>query len=402
MLSFFEARQLLLERVEPLDPESVALGAALGRVLARALIAPSSIPAFSASAMDGYAVGAASLSGASSWELEVIGESRTGRAASPLVPGSAQQISTGAEMPAGADAVIPRELIDASEGRIRSSEAVRPGQHVRQRGEDLQVGERALAAGTRLGAAALGLAASLDQTELAVARRPRVTILCTGDELRPPGSAAVPGKIPDSISIALAALAQSAGAVVTLGDFVADEREATSAAIAQALNGADLLLTVGGVSVGDHDWVRPALEGQGVELSFWKVAIKPGKPIAVGRRSGRGPWVMALPGNPASALITFALFGLPLLRALQGDGSPLPAALRLPLGAACRHKLGRLEFSRARLVPSVAGLIVLPLANQASGALTSLAWCDALALLPAEQESFEAGSLVDVLRIVDL
>src|SRR5262249_38323112 len=158
--------------------------------------------------------------------------------------------------------------------------------------------------------AALGLAASLDVTELSVGVRPRITILCTGDELRAPGSAPLPGKIPESVSPSLAALATSAGAEVRRFPPVADEPVATRKATAEGLTETDLLLTVGGVSVGDHDWVRPALEAEGVALDFWKVAIKPGKPLAFGRRAGGGAWVLGLPGNPASAVITFSLFGM--------------------------------------------------------------------------------------------
>jgi len=225
--------------------------------------------------------------------------------------------------------------------------------------------------------------------------------LCTGDELRPPGSAPLPGKIPESVSPPLAALASLAAADVRRAPPVADEPDATRAAIAQALTGTDLLLTVGGVSVGDHDWVRPAHEAEGVTLDFWKVSIKPGKPLAFGRRAG-GAWVLGLPGNPASAVITFSLFGMPLLRALQGDREPLPKLAALPLATAVSHKTGRLEFVRARLELRGERLVVVPHENQASGAFTSLAWADALALVPAEVETLPEGALVSVLRVQDL
>jgi molybdopterin molybdotransferase len=250
--------------------------------------------------------------------------------------------------------------------------------------------------------AALGLAASLDVTALAVGRRPRVTILCTGDELRAPGSVATAGKIPESVSPALAALASNACAEVRRLPPVADEGDATRRAIAAALSDTDLLLTVGGVSVGDHDWVRPALEAEGVSLDFWKVAIKPGKPLAFGRQAGGGAWVLGLPGNPASAVITFSLFGMPLLRALQGDREPLPKLVELPLAEDFEHKPGRLEFVRVRLEQRGAGAVVVPLQNQASGALTSLAWADALALAPGEVAAFAAGTPLQVLRVQDL
>ena len=330
------------------------------------------------------------------------GESRTGRPAEPLVPGTACAISTGAELPSGADAVVPREDAERTFNVIALAQRAKPRQHIRRAGEDLDVGGVALVPGMRLTPAALGLAASLDVTELSVGMRPRVTILCTGDELRAPGSAKKPGKIPESISPSLAALASLASADVRRLPPVADDAAATRRAIAEGLADTDLLLTVGGVSVGDHDWVRPALEAEGVTLEFWKVAIKPGKPLAFGRRQGGGAWVLGLPGNPASALITFSLFGMPLLRALQGDREPLPKLVRLPLAAAFEHKPGRLEFVRARVEQREGTLSVMPLANQASGALTSLAWADALALIPSDAEALPAGTPVEVLRSQDL
>lgn len=403
MLSFDQARSLLLGSAVRLPSERLALSQAFGRVLAEPLLASASIPAFSYSAMDGYALATGDLGAEGPFRLPVHGESRTGRLSQPLAPGTASLISTGAELPAGANAVLPREIVEAESGsnpQISFRERPKAGQHIRAAGEDLEHGAIALAEGTRLGAAALGLAASLDAIELSVVRRPRVTILCTGDELRPVGSPDRPGKIPDSISLPLATLALLAGADARIAPHVADERAATESALAAALADTDLLLTVGGVSVGDHDWVRPGLEARGVALDFWKVAIKPGKPIAFGRNAA-GTSVLGLPGNPASALVTFALFGMPFLRALQGDRQPLPHLLRLPLGAPVRHKAGRLEFVRARLVAAAGALSAVPLENQASGALTSLAWADALVLVPAEIDGLEAGASVEVLRLQD-
>jgi molybdopterin molybdotransferase len=402
MLSFDEARRVILAQARLLPVETAPLHDADGRVLRAPLVARAPIPPFSLSAMDGYAFAAESAHGEGPWELEVVGESRTGRPSSGLAPGAAQAISTGAELPEGADTVIPREQTERTERGIRFSDRARSGQHVRRRGEDLEAGAEALTAGTRLGAAALGLAASLDRTDLVVSRRPRVRILCTGDELRAPGSADVPGTIPESISVGLRAMAMRACAVVDVAPYVSDERETTEAAVGAALEGVDLLLTVGGVSVGHHDWVRPALDAHGVRLEFWKVAIKPGKPVALGRAGDEGPLVLCLPGNPASALITFGLFGLPLLRAMQGDDSPIPHTQRLTLASSLSHKPGRLEFVRARLTRAGDEIRVAPLSNQASGALTSLAWGDALAMLPAEVTHLDAGQPIETLRWQDL
>ena len=402
MLSFEVARARLLEDVPVLAGERVPVEHGCGRVLAEDVVARGPLPPFAYSAMDGYVVASGELGGDGPWELAVEGESRAGRPAPAFAARSACAISTGAEVPAGADAVLPREVVERTANHIRFGERPRAGQHIRRAGEDLAAGAVALARGLRLGPAALGLAAALDVTELSVARRPRVTILCTGDELRVPGSAAIPGKIPESVSPGLAALATLAGATVRRLPPVGDEREATERAIAAALAETDLLLTVGGVSVGEHDWVRPALEAQGVALDFWKVAIKPGKPLAFGRHQAGTAAVLGLPGNPASALITFSLFGMPLLRALQGDRAAVPAFVALPLAAPLVHKPGRLEFVRVALEPREGRLSVVPFDNQASGALTSMAWSSGLALLGADVEMLATGSFVEVLRFQDL
>jgi molybdopterin molybdotransferase len=401
MLSFEEARARLLERARVLETERVPVASAAGRVLALPVVATSDLPPFSYSAMDGYALSVEGLDRSRPLTLPVVGESRTGRQAVALVPGTAARIFTGAEIPAGADAVVAQEDALVRADAITLGAPPRRGQHVRRAGEDIARGAMALGRGKRLGPADLALLSSLDVTEVAVARQPRVTVLATGDELRPAGSAPEPGKIPDSLSLPLAALAGAAGARVRIAPFVGDEPDATRDAVASALDGTDLLVTIGGVSVGDHDLVRPALEASGVTLDFWKVAIKPGKPLALGLHAKSGALVLAVPGNPASALLTFTLFGLPLLRALQGDEHPLPRSLTLPLASRYAKKAGRLEFARAKLEDGPSGLVIRPFENQASGALTSLAWSDALAMIPLEAETLEAGASVEVVRLAD-
>jgi molybdopterin molybdotransferase len=400
LLGFTEARERVLASAVRVPVEEIDVASALGRVLAEPVRAGGPLPPFSYSAMDGYALLAAGLTGPAPWSVPVSGESRTGHVPEPLVPAHACRISTGARIPDGADAVLPVELVERSGAGILVRDAVRSGQHVRRAGEDLEAGAVALPSGKRLDPACLGLLASLDRVEVTVARRPRVVVVCTGDELRAAGSAAVPGKIPDSISLPLSALAARAGADVLRVVRVKDEREPTEHAVRAALQEADLLLTVGGVSVGEHDWVRTALASEGIVIDFYKVAIKPGKPVTFGRRGPEGPSVLALPGNPASALITFALFGMPLLRAMQGDAEPLPRVLRMTLTNAVRHKPGRLELLRARLERGPASAVTA-LENQASGALTSLALADALLLFPAESAELPAGASVDVLSWAD-
>jgi molybdopterin molybdotransferase len=402
VLGFHEARERLLARARRLEPERISLALALGRVLTEPVSAPFDVPPFSYSAMDGYVLCAESLAGSGPFALRVLGESRTGRAPDALVPGTAARIFTGAEIPAGADTVIAQEDVERQDDAIVVRAAPRAGQHVRRAGEDLARGGEALGSGKRLGPADLALLASLDAIEVVVARRPRVTLLATGDELRAPGAPPRSGSIPDSLTLPLSALASASGAEVRVAPFVRDDADTTAAAVASALRGSDVLVTVGGVSVGDHDRVRPALEASGVVLDFWKVAIKPGKPLASGVHAPSGALVLALPGNPASALVTFSLFGVPLLRALQGDRNPLPRAVFRPLSAPYRKKAGRLEFVRAVLEDGPDGPVVRPLDNQASGALTSLAWADALAAIPAEVEALEAGETVEVVRFQDL
>ena len=233
-----------------------------------------------------------------------------------------------------------------------------------------------------------------------MARRPVVAIVCTGDELRAPGTPGGPDSIPESNGVALAALCRQVGAEPRVLPSIGDDLDATAAALDRVLVGADLLLTVGGVSVGDHDLVRPALERVGVTLDFYKVAIKPGKPLVFGRRESAGTLarVLGLPGNPASAMTTFMLFAAPLLRALQGDATPVPLLLPARLKTALRHKPGRLEFVRVTLERDGRDLVAVPLANQASGATTSTGWATALALVPLEAEAVPAGAVLDVLR----
>jgi molybdopterin molybdotransferase len=399
MISFEEARGLVLSNVELLADECVVLERAVGRVLARPVVARGPFPPFSLSAMDGYAVSTSSCAGNGPWTLEVVGESRTGSLPAPLVPGAACRIFTGAALPDGADAVIMQENISRDGNRATFTVAPRRGAHVRLAGEDLKAGDVAIEPGTRLGPFHLSLAASLDHPELVVSRRPRVAIVCTGDELRAPGEPARPGTIAESNSAGLRALAEQAGADARIAPIVRDDRGEARAAIDRALGHADLLVTVGGVSVGDHDVVRPALEDAGVTLDFWKVAIKPGKPLALGR-AGRAR-VLCLPGNPASSLVTFSLFAMPLLRAMQGDRQPLPSMLKARLASDINRSPGRLEFMRAKLLTVDGQLVAETLPTQSSGAVTSMAWADALAVIPAEATSLARGEAVDVLRLLD-
>lgn len=393
MLSFEDARQRLLGLARALPAERVAIDRARGRVLRERLSAPHDHPRFDLSTMDGFAVRA--LDGTN---LPIVREeSRAGGPLPPpLAPKHAMRVYTGAPMPEGADAVVIQEDVTVEGGSARFASAPRAGANVRPRGQDMRAGEIALEEGARLGPAQCALAASLDRAWLRVSRRPIVTILSTGDELRDPGTAgADPTAIPETNGVALAALTEHAGAIARVAPFVRDDEAATREAVREALRASDVVVTVGGASVGAHDHVRPALEAEGVAIDFWKVAMKPGKPLAVGTREGA--IVLGVPGNPASAMITFALFGAPLLRALQNDRAPIrsrTATLEAPIA----REPGRTEFYRATLE----GSVVRVLLNQASGSIVTMARANALCVVPPEATRLDAGAEVEVLSFAEL
>lgn len=408
MLRFEDALTRILALGAPaLEGESIAIEDAAGRVLAEDLVATGDLPAFDYSSMDGYALRLADLDGVAGppYRLPVKGESRTGAVPDALARGTTMRIFTGAALPAGADAVMMQENVARQGDTAVLAAKPRAGQSVRRRGEDLAKGRVAIARGTRLRAAHLALAASVDRAEITVAKRPIVTFLATGDELRRPGTDAVPGTIPEANTVALRAMARRAGAQTRPHPYVRDDRHATERAFAAALEDSDVLVTIGGVSVGDHDLVRPALEAVGVKLDFWRVAIKPGKPLAIGRlgRNGkRDAIVVGLPGNPASAMTTFAVFGVPLLRALQGDTKPFPGYAKATMARAHAHDPGRLELARAVIAYAEGGLVATTLGNQASGAATTMAQADALVVIPEDATGVGAGDEVDVLLLSEL
>jgi molybdopterin molybdotransferase len=399
LMSFDQARSRVLADVRRMGAERVAISEAVGRVLAEDLVAREPLPPFDNSAMDGYAIATGDLSADGPYSLEVAGESAAGSEAMWLARDAACRIFTGAPLPDRADAVLMQERVTRDGDTIRFDVRPKPGQNVRRMGEDLARDAIAMGAGMRLTAGGVALAAMLGRSDLPVSRRPVVTIVCTGDELRAAGEADRPGSIPESNSAPLAALARQAGANVRIAPIARDDAKATQRAIEQALAGTDVLLTVGGVSVGDHDVVRPALERAGVTVDFWRVAIKPGKPVAFGR--GAGVSVLGLPGNPASAIVTFVLFGMPLLRAMQRDARPTPMLLRARMGATRKRSPDRLELVRAMLQLDGGQLTARVHDNQSSGAATSLASSDGLAFVPAGDDAIAASTWVDFLRWSD-
>jgi len=390
--SIASARTDVVSSCAPLPVEPVRVEDAAGRVLAADVTAAGDVPAFDNSAMDGFAV----RSDASSGPLRVVDESRAGTPASrTLEPGEAIRISTGAAMPAGADAVAPVEQVSEAHGTVTLREAVAPGRHVRRAGEDLRAGAVVLHAGTVLDAGALGVAVGAGAAAVSCARRPRVAVLCTGDELRPPGAQLGPGEIHNSNAVMLAALARQAGAVVTVAEAVRDERAATEAALEQALGDADVVVLSGGVSVGPHDHVKPALAALGVTERFWRVDLQPGKPTWFGTRGAQ--LVFGLPGNPVSSFVTFVLFARPALRALQG-AEPLPPREHAALAVDVPRR-ARTQALRVRLDGADGMLRATPTGPQGSHVTASLLSADALAFIPAGDGVAAAGEQVPVERL---
>jgi molybdopterin molybdotransferase len=397
LVTLEEAREATLAEASPLPAEPVELRRALGRVAAVPVRAGADVPSFDNSAMDGYAVRAADAAGAglhTPAELELAGESRAGHPADiALEPGRAIAISTGAMIPSGADSVVRIEDTERRDGRILIMCPPENGLNVRRAGEDLAAGEEAIGAGTPLGAAELGVLASLGRAIVDCHRRPTVSVLATGDELVPPEEQLTTGQIHDTNSFSVTALASLAGGLVKPPTRVGDTEQAVDSALAGALD-ADVAIVCGGVSVGAHDHVRDALANHGVEQRFWGVGLKPGRPTWFGVRDGGG-LAFGLPGNPVSAMVTFQLFVRPVLLRLQGleeDPDRTTAILDEPYP----KKPGRAHAIRCRLRLGDDGWHVRPTKAQGSHVLSSMLGADCLAILPTDGESLEAGSRVEI------
>ena len=414
MLSLDEVLQRLLavarDRVIP-ETEKLATWDALGRVLARPVVSNLDVPPAANSAMDGYALRAADVPQAGT-VLPVSQRLAAGVVGVPLQPGTAVRIFTGAQVPPGADVVVMQEQCEAQPGpggvagspglgSVRINTMPQAGQWVRRRGEDVQLGAEVLAAGCRLTPQALGRAASVGASRLTVRRQPRVALFSTGDELVMPGESLKPGAIYNSNRFTLRGLLQAAGCVVDDLGVVPDQLGATRDALRRAAQHNDLILTSGGVSVGEEDHIKPAVQAEGW-LEAWQVAMKPGKPLAFGavrRDDGETEALfMGLPGNPVSSFVTFLLAVAPVLRALQGCPAALPQAVQVRADFDWPQPDKRREFLRARF-NAQGGVELFP--NQSSGVLTSAVWADGLVDVPSGQV-VRRGDAVRVLLLSTL
>jgi len=387
MLSLDQVLAQLLAAVRPLTQiEEVDTSAALGRVLAQPLLSLIDVPPHDNAQMDGYAVRSADIA-AAPCTLPVPLRVAAGQLAPPLPARSAARIFTGAPLPAGCDAVVMQENTQAGTGEVTILQVPPPGQWIRRRGSDLAAGATALAAGQALRPQHLGIAASVGAARLQVVRRPQVALFCTGDELAMPGEPAAPGRIYNSNRYLLAGLLESLGCRVQDLGIVPDRLAATRAALAQAAGTADLIVSSGGVSVGDEDHVKAALASLG-RLDTWQIAMKPGKPLAFGR-VGEVPFI-GLPGNPVSSFVTFVLLVRPFLLRSMGIASVRPRAQRLRADFSWKGDAQRREFLRVRRNDR-GGLDLYP--SQNAALLTSLAWADGLVDLPAGQAVTPGDSL---------
>jgi molybdopterin molybdotransferase len=396
MLAVEEALERIVAGLTPLPPEWVHLAAAHGRVLAQDLVASRDQPPHAISAMDGYAVRAADT--APGVGLRLVGGVAAGEvAAAALEPGTAARVSTGAAIPPGADAVLQSELAVEEDGRVAPERALAPGTHIRRRGEDLRAGMELAAAGARLNLPRISALASAGVGEVIVHRRPRLHLIVTGSELLPLGAPPEPGRIHESNGLMVRLLASGAGAAVVDHGVIGDDYETTRRAVSDGLEG-DVLVVSGGVSVGPHDHVKPAFESCGVEEVFWRVRIKPGKPLWFGRRGDT--LVFGLPGNPLSTIVCFCVFIEPALRRLAGEADARPRLEPGRLTTGARASDGRTTFLTSTLRPGADGVLeATPTERQGSHMTGALGESDGFVIAPEESGELAVGAPVDVLRL---
>ena len=399
LLSLEEALAHLVARAVPVpEVEHVATQAAVGRVLARPVRSDIDVPGLDNSAMDGYAVRCADLPPDGDVLLRISQRVAAGTLGMPLEPGTAARIFTGAPLPPNADAVVMQEDCTETGERVWIRRLPARGLNVRRAGEDIAAGTDILPAGRKLRPQELGLAASVGLARLPVRRRVRVGMFFTGDEIVMAGEALAPGQIYNSNRYALAGLLAAMGCAIEDHGIVPDDLEATCEALRRAAGESDLVLTSGGVSVGEEDHVKRALAREG-RLDLWRIAIKPGKPLAYGQVGGAH--FLGLPGNPVSAFVTFCLIARPFILRLQGVQEVAPKGCQVRAGFSTRKPDARREFLRARIEDGPEGSIAMPYGNQGSGVLTSLCWGDGLLEIPPGR-SIERGEWVRFLPFAEL
>ena len=398
LISVEEAQSRVLAAIGIIDTEVVTLGDALNRVLREGIAASHDIPSGDNSAMDGYAVRAEDVANAPV-TLRVIDDIPAGRLASGAVePGTAMRIMTGALLPDGADAIVQVELTDGGTDAVHIRERVTRGTNIRKRGEDMRAGDLVLRAGTRIGPGEIGVLAGAQRGSVVVSRRPTIAILSTGDELVEVGDPLGAGQVVNSNAWSLAALAQQHGAIPQQLGIVRDDRDATIAALQRAL-ASDFVITSGGVSVGAYDFVKDALDALGAETMFWRIAMKPGKPVVLSRVGER--LIFGLPGNPVSSMVSFLLFVAPALRKVMGMTTDiLPPVANVRLLAPLRSKGDRRAYLRVRVSTDESGeLVAQPMSAQGSGVSTSMVGANGLAIVDAGVTSIDAGRIVKTLLI---
>jgi molybdopterin molybdotransferase len=393
LLTLQAAQALVLERARPLGAEWVSLSDAAGRVLAEPAAAVVDLPPFRSSAMDGYAVRSADTPG----RLPVVQRIAAGAPASrPLAQGETMGIATGGLVPEGADAVIQHELVVENGNEIEIPSTVASGANVRPVGRDVAAGAVVVPAGVRLGPAQIGALAAAGVAEVSCSQKPRVAVLTTGTELRSPGSPLGPGEVYEANGVMLSAQIAADGAVVTRLQAIADDEGEHRKSLAEGLEH-DVLVTSGGVSVGPHDLVRRVESELGVEEVFWRVAVRPGKPVSFGVRGAT--LVFGLPGNPVSSLVGCELFVRPALRAMQGASDPGPSFAAGRLAGDVIRNAARDDLLRARATVSDDGVLLEPVSGQESHMIVRAAEANALVLVPRGNGELAAGSVVRYLPL---
>ncbi len=394
LLSVEEAEQRIFSLLKPLDAaEYVDVRQALGRTLSRDVTSTVNVPPHTNSAMDGYAIRGEDILSEGSTELTSIGTAFAGKPfAGSISNGQCVRIMTGAKIPEGSDTVVMQELAEVSDDMICIDARNRPGQNIRQAGEDLAIGDTALAAGKRLTPADIGLLASIGIGEIGVVRRLRVAFFSTGDELRPVGTPLGEGEIYDSNRYTLYGMLKRQDVEIIDMGVVADDRSTMSAAFNQAASVADVVLTSGGVSVGDADYVKDIVRAEG-KVDFWRLAIKPGRPLAFGRLGDAV--FFGLPGNPVAVMVTFYQFVQPALRYLSGETTLRPARFKVPCASAMKKRPGRTEYQRGLLQTDADGNLQVSVTGaQGSGILSSMSTANCFIVLPEQSTGVTAGEEV--------